>query len=876
MVGAAHGRDWPRTTARAHGALPQREHLRMGNALAYALRRLRKGWRSGELLILSLALTIAVAAVSAVSLFTERLRQGIASQTGDTLGADLMFTSRDPLPEPIATAVAASGAAQQAVVQFPSVVVRGDATALASVKAVSSGYPLRGALRISDVPFEEVRVTRGVPARGEAWADQRLWQELHLGLPCHPERSEGSPDEIPRRCAPRDDTVQLGRLDLRITAVLVDEPGRGVGFSDLAPRLLIHHDDLAATGLLGPGARAQYFLQAAGTPAQLAALQAVTLPVGVRRVTPQEARPELKNALRNSSDFLGLARLAAALLAAAAIALCAAQWGLKLRDEVALLKCLGASQRFVLQALVLSLLLLGVIAGAAGALLGLAAQEVVAQLLGTLMQLSLPAPSLLPLLPAWGVALLLLLGFALPPILQARTTAPIRVFQRDERMPGQRAPALMAIAAVLALLWAQTETWKAAAFILGGAVAVAATLALLAWLLVLTLAPLKRAVGTSWRFGLGNVARRRGATVAQTVALGLALLALLLVSVVRQDLLSTWRGRLPADTPNQFLINIQRAQVEPLREFLRSHDVPEPRFWPMARGRLTHLNGQAVTADTFDDPETQRWINRDFNLSWSATLNPDNEVTEGEWWGEAGAGQPLLSADEYAVERLRLKLGDTLTLDFAGQSIEFTVHNLRTVKWDSFRPNFFLLAPPGVLEDKAAAQWLTSFYLPPDRRALLRDLVAQFPNVTALDIETLMTQVRGIMDRIVRAVEFIFLFTLAAGLTVLLAAIEGTRGERARETGLLRALGAGSGVVMRGLLAEYAVLGLLAGTVAAIAAQSIAWLLAEQVFKLPYGLRPMLWLVGAGAGALLVTTLGWLSLRRTLKTPPNQVLRSGL
>ena len=840
---------------RAHGARPQRGRLRMDNAATYALRRLRKGWRSGELLILSLALAVAVAAVSAVSLFTERMREGIASQTGETLGADLMFTSRDPVPDAVVAAVTASGAAQLPVVQFPSVVVRGEATALASVKAVTTGYPLRGALRISDQPFGAIRLANRVPARGEAWADQRLWQELRL-----------EPDA----------GIQAGALKLRVRAVLVDEPGRGVGFSDLAPRLLINHADLAATGLLGPGARAQYFLQVAAPTPRLAPLLALELPAGVRRMTPQEARPELKNALRNSSEFLGLARLAAALLAAAAIALCAQQWGLKLRDEVALLKCLGASQGFILRALVLSLLLLGLVAGAVGALLGLAGQEVVAQLLATLMQLNLPAPSLLPLLPAWGVALLLLLGFALPPILQARTTAPIRVFQRDERIPGQRAPALAAVAAVLALLWAQTETWKAAAFILGGAVAVAATLALLAWLLVLTLAPLKRAVGTSWRFGLGNVARRRGATVAQTVALGLALLALLLVSVVRQDLLSTWRGRLPADTPNQFLINIQRAQVEPLREFLRSHDVPEPRFWPMARGRLTHLNGQAVTADTFDDPETQRWINRDFNLSWSATLNPDNEVTEGEWWGEAGAGQPLLSADEYAVERLRLKLGDTLTLDFAGQSIEFTVHNLRTVKWDSFRPNFFLLAPPGVLEDKAAAQWLTSFYLPADRRALLRELVAQFPNVTALDIETLMTQVRTIMDRIIGAVEFIFLFTLAAGLTVLLAAIEGTRGERARETGLLRALGAGSGVVMRGLLAEYAVLGLLAGTVAAIAAQSIAWLLAEQVFKLPYGLRPMLWLVGAGAGALLVTTLGWLSLRRTLKTPPNQVLRSGL
>lgn len=826
-----------------------------GAALAYAVRRLRQGWKSGELLILALALTVAVAAVAAVGLFTERMQRAIESQTGETLGADLLFRARDPLPPAIAEAARASGAAQAPVVQFPSVVLHGEASALASVKAVSPGYPLRGTLRISDEPFGPPRAAGGVPAPGEAWVDLRLWQELGLA---------------------RDAPLQAGAVLLRVRAIVVDEPGRGAGFSDLAPRLLMNHGDLAATGLLGPGARAEYVLQVAGDAPALAPLLALELPASVRRVSPQEARPELRNALRSAGDFLGLARLAAALLAAAAVALCARQWGLKLRDEVALLKCLGASQSFILRALALNLLLLGAVAGAAGALLGLAGQEVVARLLGALMQIALPPPPLAPLAQAWAVALLLLMGFALPPILQARTTPPIRVFQRDAALPARGLPALAAAGAVLALLWWQTPTWKAAALVLGGALVLSGVLALLAWLLVTALAPLKRAVGTSWRFGLGNVARRRGATVAQSVALGLALLALLLVSVVRQDLLSTWRARLPPETPNQFLINIQPSQVEPLCAFFAQRNLGAPRFWPMVRGRLTHLNGTPVTADSFEDPETQRWVNRDFNLSWTEALGDDNEITAGSWWGEAGAGQALLSADEYAVERLKLKLGDTLTLDFAGQAVTFTVHNFRTVKWDSFRPNFFLLAPPGVLEERAAAQWLTSLYLPPDRRAVLRELIQEFPNITVLDIESLMTQVRSIMDRIVRAVEFIFLFTLAAGLTVLLAAIEGTRGERVRESALLRALGARARVVTRGLLAEYAVLGLLAGTVAAIAAQVVASLLAEQVFKVPYGLRPGLWLAGAGAGAALVTLLGWLALRGTLKTPAHTVLRESV
>jgi putative ABC transport system permease protein len=390
--------------------------------------------------------------------------------------------------------------------------------------------------------------------------------------------------------------------------------------------------------------------------------------------------------------------------------------------------------------------------------------------------------------------------------------------------------------------------------------------------LVLMLSPLKRAVGTSWRFGLGNIARRRGATVAQVVALGLALLALLLVSVVRQDLLVSWQQKLPADTPNQFLINIQPDQREALQAFFAERGYADLQLWPMTRARLVALNGREVTVDSFDDPETQRWINRDFNLSWSDRIGEDNEFIEGEWWGEAGQGQRWLSAEDYAVERLNLKLGDRMTLDFAGEQIEFTVKSFRRVNWDSFRPNFFLLAPPGVLED-TNAQYLSSFHLPPERRGLLRELVAQFPNITVLDIEAAMNQVRSIVDRVVRAVEFIFLFTLAAGLTVLLAAIEGTRAERMRETGLLRALGARNGTILRGLLAEYAVLGVLAGLVAAIAAQGVAWALAAQVFQIPYGLRPALWLAGAAVGGGLVTLLGWVSLRSVLKTPPKIVLQ---
>ena len=822
-------------------------------SLNFAVRRLRRGWRSGELFILGLSLAVAVASVGAVNLFTERVRSALAAQTGEALGADLVFNSRKPLPETLTASDATVRSVD--IASFASVVFAGEQSVLASIKGVGEGYPLRGTLRIADEPFGAARIAGGIPPRGEVWADARLWQELRL--------QPGTP-------------VQAGAIELRVTAVIENEPDRGNGFADLAPRLMLNAADLPATQLVGPGSRVQYGRLFAGTPEALASLRALDPPDGIRKQTPQDARPEIRNSLDRAGQFLDIAVLAATLLACAAVALSARQYGEKLRDEIALLKAMGARSGFLGRALLLQLLLLGLIGSGAGALAGYGVQALIAELLGGLMMLQLPPAPLWPLGAAAALGLLMLMGFAAPPLLDARRTPPLRVFQRAETgSTGSRLIWLSALGTAAALLWLATGEPKMAIAVLGGAGLTLLALAFLAWLLVLALSPLKRAVGVSWRFGLGNVARRRRATVAQVTALGLALLALLLVSVVRQDLLVSWQQKLPADTPNQFLINIQSDQVEPLKRFFAARGYPALELWPMVRGRLVELNGREVTADSFDDPETQRWINRDFNLSWGNTLNPENRITDGAWWGQEGHGQRWLSADEYVIERLGVKLGDTMTLDFAGERITFTLHNFRTVEWDSFKPNFFLLAPTGALPDSVPAQWLTSFKLAPDNRVLLRELVRDFPNITVLDIEAMMNQVRGIVDRIVRAVEFIFLFTLAAGLCVLLAAIEGTRAERVRETALLRALGARSGLIVRGLLAEYAVLGGLAGLVAAIAAQTVAWVLAEQVFKIPYGPRPTLWLIGTLAGAAVVALLGWISLRPTLKTPPTVVLQQG-
>ncbi len=824
--------------------------------LRYAARRLRHLGDFGELRVLTLAIIVAVAASSAVGLFSERMRSALEAQSAESLGADLLLTGREAIPSSIIDSAENLQIKTLQHLNFPSLALAGDKTALAAVKAVTPGYPLAGKLRIADEPYQSSRETTQTPANGEAWVDVRIWNELAL--------SPGA-------------DIQLGALTLRVAAYLEYEPDRGVGFVDLAPRVLINAQDLEASGLLGPGSRVQYTAMFRGPASALQELREKTsLPPALRWVTPSEARPEIRLALSRAGQFLDIAVLAVTLLAAVAIALTAQQHGMHLRDEVAVLKCMGASRQFVFQTHLASLLLLGAIGTSIGLLIGYGGQAILGWLLAGLVQgLTLPAPSLLALLSPAVLALIMLLGFAVPPVFTATNTPPMRVFQRSaDQTRGTAMIWTVAIAAALGLLAWQTREPRLAAAVLLGSTAALLILSLVSGVLILSLAGLRQRGGLGWRFGLGNIARRRGKTIGQSVALGLGLLALLLVSVVREDLLDAWQDRLPPDTPNVFLINIQTEQLDTLRTFFAGYNHNILKLWPMARGRLVALNGEAVSAQSFDDPETQRWINRDFNMSWTDSIGWDNEITEGQWWGDEAQGQAWLSAEEYARERLNLKLGDRMTLQYGPEQIEFTVKNFREVQWDSFQPNFFLLAPPGVL-DHVPAQWLTSIYLSADQRGLLRDLVKTFPNITALDLDAAMNQVRSIINRLVSAVEFMLLFTLAAGLVVLLAAIEGTRDERAQETALLRALGASSNSLRQGLLGEFAALGLVAGLVAAAAAQGIASILASQVFDIPYGLRPGLWLISALSGAALVTFFGWVSLRRVLNTPPTQVLRGG-
>ena len=824
--------------------------------LRFALRNLWRDLKSGELSVLLLALTVAVLSLTAVGFFTSRISQGVRAQAAEVLAADLRLESSNPIPAHYFSDAKARALRSAQILSFPTAMFSGDESQLAALNAVSDAYPLRGHVRIADVPFGVARATDRIPGRGEVWIDARIIAQLKIAL--------GS-------------SLRIGTASFRVTQVLDYRPDQGTGFVNLAPAALLNYDDVASTQLIQPGSRVTYAALFAGSAARIASfreyLESNKAP-GERLREVEESSRQLNSAIDRASRFLNLASLASVLLAAVGVAMGARRYATRHIDTVALMKCMGASQGFVLAISVIELALLAVFAVTIGALLGYLAQSGLAWLLRGLIRTDLPAASLAPLPIALVTVLAMLIGFALPPLLQLKSTPPARVLRKSVSAPPLRygLSYLLALAALFAILWSLVRDTELVLSVLAGVLGVGLVLTLAGYGLVRLTGRLRGGVGVAWRYGLANVSRRGGDSVVQIVAFGLGLLVLLLLAVVRGDLLADWRHSLPADVPNNFLINIRPEERESLHEFLQSRGLGQPQMFPMIRARITAINSRPSESLKFKGESGRGFLEREQNLTWSADLMDDNQLIAGKWWTAAESGKPLVSISSEYQEALQLKLGDKLSFDIAGEALTVEVASIRKIRWDSFRPNFFLVFPPGLL-DGAAGTYMTSVFLTAAQRPALADLVRRFPTVSVFDVDAILKQIRDIMDRASLAVQYVFLFTLAAGIVVLLAAVQSTRDERRYESAMLRTLGASRGTVLQGVAAEFSALGFLSGTLAAFGATTIGWVLARRLFSLHYTLDPWVWVVGLLCGTVLVGVSGTLATRRVVNTPPIQTLR---
>ncbi len=828
------------------------------SVLRFAWRSLQRDWRAGELRLIVLALVIAVGSVSAVGFFTDRVRGAMERQAGELLAADRVVESGQPLKPAWIAHARELGLAIARTQSFRTVVSAGDDLQLVEVKAAGENYPLRGTLRTAPEPFAPDHPVASGPKSGTVWLEARLAALLNV-----------EPG----------DSVRLGRKTFTYSQVLTYEPDRGGQLFSIAPRVMINRSDVPATGLIQTGSLVTYRLLLSGEESALNRFG--------RWIDPQlgpgqhwrgssEARPAVGAALERAERFLGLAALVAVLLAGVAAATAAHRHARRQYDASAVMRCLGASQQWVTRTYLIELLLLGTFASAIGCLVGFFSQAVLAAILAELFTQSLPPASAWPLVSGMATGLVTLAGFAIPPLLSLKDVPPMRVLRQDLGPVGQRGLLVYggALAALLALMLWQAEDVRLTLYVFGGAVATLAVLGVVAALLVGALSPLRKRVGVSWRFGIANIPRRARVSRIQVVAFGLGITVLLLLSIVRGDLLFDWRASLPPDAPNHFLINVQPEQVAELETFLQQRVGRAPTFHPMIKGRLSAINGEPVGPEDYDNPRARRLAAREFNLSTARQLAPDNRIVAGQWWGVASQSEGFheWSVEEGIAETLGIALGDRLRFQVAGNRVTGTVTSLRAVDWDSFRVNFFVVGPPALLEDEPAS-FITSFFLPPAEKTALAELVRRFPNVTVIDVDAIMSRVRSIIDRVSLAVEFVFLFTLAAGVVVLLAAVQATRDERLRESALMRTLGANRRQVRGALIAEFLTLGLLAGTLASLSAAVLGTLLAGQVFHFAYQPSPGLWIAGLAGGAFGVTLAGLWATRRVLSVPPLRILR---
>ena len=825
-------------------------------------RSLWRDLRSGELRLLIVAVTLAVAALTAVGFFADRLKGGLQRDARQLLGGDALISSDNPTPAAFTEKARSLGLDVVQTLGFPTMArapdAQGGASKLVALKVVEPGYPLRGKLKISDQPGAPEAVTQVIPAPGEAWIEAPLLESISVNV---------------------GDALLLGDAHLRIAKIIVNEPDRGAGFMNFAPRVMINRADIDATQLIQPASRLTYRLAVAGDDARVntfvdwAQLEVKKREVrGLRVESLQGGRPEVSQTLERAEKFLNLIALLAALLSAVAVALAARGFANNHLDDCAMLRVLGLSQRTIASAYAFEFTVIGLLASSLGVAFGFAVHHVFVALLAGLVDAALPAPSIWPVLFGMGMGLTLLLAFGLPPVLQLAQVPPLRVIRREvgNLKPVSIGVLAVGVAGFATLLLAASSDLKLGLIAVGGFAGAVAVFAALSWLAVKLLRwSVSESTAPRWLvLATRQISARPAFAVVQVSALAVGLLALVLLVLLRTDLISSWRQATPPDAPNRFVINVMPEQGEAFTQALRDAGVAKFDWYPMIRGRLVAVNDKSVTPDDYLDDRAKRLVDREFNLSNSAVKPAQNEVVAGRWLAEeAGA----ISVEEGIAKTLGLQLGDSLRFDVGGVQTDAKITSLRKVDWGSMRANFFVMYPVNALAN-VPATYMSAFKAPA-MPGFDNALVRRFPNITSVDMTSTLAQIQRVLDQVIGAVEFLFGFTLAAGLVVLFAAVTATREERAREFAIMRAVGAQSSLLRQVQRAELMGVGLLAGFLASVVATALGWALAKYVFEFEWHVSLWVPLAGAISGALLALAAGWWGLRDVLRRPVVETLR---
>jgi len=821
-----------------------------------SFRSLRQDFRSKELVWLFVALTLSVTALSGVSFLASRMHQAFEFDARQLLASDLLIAADQPLPKLFFDEAQEKQLQIAQTIVFPSMATAGNESKLASIKAVSSLYPLRGALQFNfaNNPPQDLRS----PSPGTVWVDPSLLSNLRTKV---------------------GDTLILGEKRFVIGAVLEKEIDRGAGFMNFSPRVMMSLDDLPATGLIGLGSRVTYRLLLAGSDANIKSYQKWATQFieseqlrGLRLENLENAQPLMRKTLDRAERFLSLLSLLTAIVAGVAIALSARRYTLKQADSCAVLKCFGASQVDILKKQFQTLLFIGLISACIGLMLGYLVQLLLTLSLGNLLVSSLPRTSLAPALWSALFAWSLLLGFAGPSILGLVKVSPISLIRREFNAIQAREIWLIVVALTTcaALIAIAARDWKLALWTglsFGGAVILFASIA---WA-CLFLMSRWRNTRFSIRFAIVAQARQASYAVMQITALGIALMALVTILLLRQDLLSAWQSSVPIDAPNRFMINIQGDQKTEIQKSLLEAGVSSPSFYPMIRGRLVGINGRDVLPNDYSEENARRLIDREFNLSYTDLLPSGNRITAGEW---IKGDTPQISIETGIAKTLKLKMGDVLTFEMAGQQVTAPITSLRKLDWGSMRVNFFVIMPPALL-NSLPQSWITSYYQPLNKESLDFQMSRQFPNLTIVDVSSSLAQIQSVLNKLSAALGLLFGLTVIAAMLVLVAALTATQDQRYKNAALLKALGASRKVLGEISQFELLVIGSMAGVLAGLSSGLAAWLLGRYVLEIDFNAFGQAVLMGVLFGVAASLAVGYRSQQKIQRATAIECLREG-
>lgn len=833
----------------------------MKRELNISWRLLRHELRRGELTIMALAIALAVAAVLSLSLFSERLQQGLVAQSSAFMAADRVLRSSRPLPEHWLVQAANAGLEHTQRVSFSSMVFSKEQLALAQVKAVGPGYPLRGQLTIGSDAFGVGEATQELPSSGEVWVHSGLMRQLSLAL---------------------GETVEIGEKAFTVTQVLIKEPDASLNLFNDQPTVLIPLADLPATGLIQPGSRVNYHGLFAGSAAHLATFEDWLLP----QIDPltqswrsvQGGDSPLAAAMQRANRFMLLASLLGVVLAATAVAVAAQRYTQRNYDAVAIMKALGGRKRVVGGIFTGHLALLSFFSIGLGLLLGYVLQAAVGVFVSQQLGYVLPAASWSPWWLALATGVLTAIMFSFYPLLRLLQIPPLRVLRRELEGGGwgRWLHGLLCGISVYLLMVLYSRNWLLSGALFAGGVVAAVVLLLVGRLFIRLSRNLGMQAGSSWRLAMANMQRRSRQNSLQMISFATAIMLFLLVLALRNELLADWQKQLPEDAPNYFVVNVKGEQVEPLHQLFAQNSIAATDFYPITPGRLLAVNDELL-ADAVPEIEqaeqtSQReGFGRELQLTWRAHVPPENTIVAGSWWPEDDDYQGV-SVEASVAERMQIGLGDVLTFRIGADDIRVPVRSIREVNWNSMQPNFYMVFSPAAFA-QVPVTYIGSFYLPEQRQPELYSLFNSFPQVSLIDVAGVMEQVRTVIGHVSLAITFVMVLVVLAGALVLVAQVQASLDERQQELVILRTLGAKQRLLSKAVLYEFLVLGALAGFIAALAMELSVFVLQSQVFQMPASLHPRFWLFGPLVGAVLVASLGWLSIGRLMKQRTADLIR---